>query len=1436
MPSSPLGGPTQANSGSNAPGNSTAAANCAPPAEREGGPKKRDQPCKYFQRGSLSEPHPARNIRKPNSNFPGLSNDHFSKVVLNQTWGQTSSSLSKYVVDSFRFQTPDQVYHFLNLVCAASSQNSASWTQKDGQTHLHKLVQGNGIERFADAIRFPKETTRSWSFQRGYIPIFTYLSSDWVVKSQMRREANALYGLVHREFQTIRETVEANMNKLMAAGSFTESSQALRLSGMQVFKGIFVTISEYLTRYKEASITNPGVHDFTKQIVQWFDEWVLALRANPPFQDECTTYEEERREFMIDNLRRDKEQLLNKIRREHNVLVIHNQAQMSFETPEDAAPGLIAALERVFDYDGPGDLCMTGPRHDNDHAEIEMIQVAPTSDELLYEADRYLPANFFEAPHFYDPRSVERLLDIQFRLLREELTSPMCLAVQLIVEDLRKSKSGVSVLSQKLSGRAGLYIGPANARDSIRFGVFIGVTFQSLQLGRRGISAGIEFDTPTGKARSENPAVRAGFWQQVSQKRLMQDGLVALIWKTAKGKVDVYVGTVASSSFDLMGSSRKPAGRDRVSIRVSFLDEQANIRILKSIQSHRDNNDICVLIEAPVFYEGIRPFLEALKREPESLPFAQYLKLQPRNELSQIVINPPLYSRAPGFSFELKDLFPPAAGVESLRLVTRDPNSVASVRQKLIRASRLDPSQAEAVVDTLTREVALIQGPPGTGKSFTGSELIRVLIKNGLFPILLVALTNHALDHLLIKILDEEITNNIIRLGSRFEERLAPYSLDKVQRVQALESQMESLMDSITSHKVPSSYIEQHISDMYPHHYGELFHHIPSWIDTILPKPSDLEEGWEIAEESPHEESMIDFWMKSRDLQFLETGGPEGATAEATDQISSFNSFNGLLDLSDEPIPTASTRQRFLRDFMREHGLKHIPKVPNSNRPLGALQKDPKVWRMSQRERAALHKAWSIEASELTNDSRIQRFKELSASHKNASQVHKELTEQLKAEVLARAHIVGCTTTGAAKLVSMLSGMGPKVMIVEEAGQVLESHILASLVPTLEHVILIGDPKQLRPNINCYKMATENPMTGYIYKFDQSLMERLSSSGFPMSQINVQRRMRPEIASLIRKNTPYPELQDNERVQSYPNVRGMYTNTYFFSHTNKEAGGGVESVSKHNSFEVDMIYDLVVHLLKQGCYNKPGNIVVLAAYLGQIPKLRKKLEQVVTIVIDERDADLLEQHTMDQLEDEKNTIQEVQMSKQVTIRTLDNFQGEEGEVIILSLVRNSGTPFDEEEPSSLGHVKGKAPIGFLKSINRTNVGLSRAKHGLYIFGNAPELAQGSKMWSGVLEELHTSGCLGSKLPIACHRHPDYVEWVEKPGELPIVSPNGEGVVARAEKLSLAVTYAHLCATSTTQIIYQSSARNPVFDFAHFHTHVIDSAGSVQKARLIADSR
>jgi superfamily I DNA and/or RNA helicase len=106
------------------------------------------------------------------------------------------------------------------------------------------------------------------------------------------------------------------------------------------------------------------------------------------------------------------------------------------------------------------------------------------------------------------------------------------------------------------------------------------------------------------------------------------------------------------------------------------------------------------------------------------------------------------------------------------------------------------------------------------------------------------------------------------------------------------------------------------------------------------------------------------------------------------------------------------------------------------------------------------------------------------------------------------------------------------VLLIEEAGQVLEAHVLGSLMESIQHLIMIGDPLQLRPTISNYcefhysrinlftdqklALSMDHPRGVEIYKFDQSTMERLDAAGMPMSKLSVQRRMRPEIASIAR--------------------------------------------------------------------------------------------------------------------------------------------------------------------------------------------------------------------------------------------------------------------------------------------------------------------------------
>jgi hypothetical protein len=69
------------------------------------------------------------------------------------------------------------------------------------------------------------------------------------------------------------------------------------------------------------------------------------------------------------------------------------------------------------------------------------------------------------------------------------------------------------------------------------------------------------------------------------------------------------------------------------------------------------------------------------------------------------------------------------------------------------------------------------------------------------------------------------------------------------------------------------------------------------------------------------------------------------------------------------------------------------------------------------------------------------------------------------------------------------------VVVVEEAGEVLEAHLLACLSKHTEHLLLIGDHEQLRPKVERYELQAAS---GRGHDLDVSLFEALvTSSGFP---------------------------------------------------------------------------------------------------------------------------------------------------------------------------------------------------------------------------------------------------------------------------------------------------------------------------------------------------
>lgn len=82
--------------------------------------------------------------------------------------------------------------------------------------------------------------------------------------------------------------------------------------------------------------------------------------------------------------------------------------------------------------------------------------------------------------------------------------------------------------------------------------------------------------------------------------------------------------------------------------------------------------------------------------------------------------------------------------------------------------------------------------------------------------------------------------------------------------------------------------------------------------------------------------------------------------------------------------------------------------------------------------------------------------------------------------------------------------------------------------------------------------------------------------------------------------------------------------------------------------------------------------------------------------------------------------------RDLKITPVDNYQGEENRIILLSLVRSNK--------------EGK--IGFLSAENRVCVALSRARDGLYIVGNMDNLTASSSIWPKIKEQLEENNALG----------------------------------------------------------------------------------------------
>ena len=778
-----------------------------------------------------------------------------------------------------------------------------------------------------------------------------------------------------------------------------------------------------------------------------------------------------------------------------------------------------------------------------------------------------------------------------------------------------------------------------NTLDLRDMNVFTDIVLTSVQISRRRLCFSVKF----------KPAKKVKSWKTSSQ--LMYGNLLCL--SPRSDFRDPIWAVVADRNIDSLEKEKM--------IFIEFLDDNYVPlgEILSDLISH---NGKTVMVESPTYYEAIRSSLKIFR----SIKLENYL-------LGDHIVFGSKMEQVPNYL---------------------EFHSATEIMNDDDTSDVLDYSQAEAFDHCMRNKIGIIQGPPGTGKTFVGFQLAKHILEIGIDgPILMLSYKNHALDEFLLKILTICDQSHVVRIGG-----------------QSKEPKLEQIL--LRKHIIRSSYINFEALEEQCHNLQEVTKNYASSAilgnDSFLEKLSDEQRQLFISKKpngkgKKKKLSLQDWGPKQdylKDLRKLERvsmpavvydNAPENEEDEEEDEDMVKHIENDRLFTQQEAENTnkkANIRFDFNFQSMPEDGYK-LADLPEGCAFNEGICSTKNLWELDNTERIQFIYTLLKKSKDEFEDS----IENIQSSIKEEISCSFDADTLQKCEKLKEMKVIGATITGAAIHHEMLNAVRPKVVIVEEAAEILEPSLVAAINPDVEHLILIGDHKQLRPQVDSYKLVTKK-------KFDISMMERLINIGYPYRVLKRQGRMRTEFAELLKDI--YPEYESFDNIDNdRPPFPHFSKSMYFWSHSFQET----KDRSYRNEREADMALSLAYFLI--ACGVEPKDITILAAYVNQLRILRKGYKEV------------------------KDRRKEM-LKSDIVISTIDMYQGDENEFVIVSLVRSNK--------------EGK--IGFLKNRNRRCVAQSRARRGMYFVGNS-SCFQHNPTWSKLVEAMSQQGCVGSSLIVKC---------------------------------------------------------------------------------------
>lgn len=346
----------------------------------------------------------------------------------------------------------------------------------------------------------------------------------------------------------------------------------------------------------------------------------------------------------------------------------------------------------------------------------------------------------------------------------------------------------------------------------------------------------------------------------------------------------------------------------------------------------------------------------------------------------------------------------------------------------------------------------------------------------------------------------------------------------------------------------------------------------------------------------------------------------------------------------------------------------------------------PELWNI----RRTLHEASGKKASrEQTNRLRSLRKRQM------------ELEIKINSDLFEQARVVSCTLIGSAY--HIMEHRHFSTLFIDEAAQALEPACWTAILKS-DRVILSGDHWQLPPTVKCVEAARNG--------LSQTLMQHVvKNKPECVTLLTTQYRMHRDIMSFPSQWFYHgalkaaPEVADRViHLMDTPltwidtrNAKGRTDWCAVGSASNGERRNSVGSVS--NSEEAR----LVVHTLRD-YVDMIGleRIVVDRVDFGIISPYRAQVRMIRKLLKMQRFYR--------------------RIRGQISVRSVDGFQGQERDVIVVSMVR------DNE----------KGDIGFLGDLRRMNVAITRARMKLIVVGNSETLCQ-HKFYAALFEHFQRHG-------------------------------------------------------------------------------------------------